>query len=57
MEGVKMWLSSRAADFSNTGIQKLILLYDKFLSSGGDHVEKRLKYECNFVLLTTQEFV
>jgi hypothetical protein len=24
MEGVKMWLSSQAADFSDTGIQKLI---------------------------------
>jgi histone-lysine N-methyltransferase SETMAR len=25
MEGIKMWLSSQAADFFNTGIQKLIL--------------------------------
>jgi histone-lysine N-methyltransferase SETMAR len=25
MEGVKTWLSSQAADFSDTGIQKLIL--------------------------------
>jgi hypothetical protein len=40
MEGVKMWLSSMAAEFFDTGIQKLIPWYDKCLSSGGDYVEK-----------------
>jgi histone-lysine N-methyltransferase SETMAR len=40
MEGVKTWLSSQAADFFDTGIQKLIPRYDKRLSSGNDHVEK-----------------
>jgi hypothetical protein len=40
MEGVKTWLSSQAADFFDTGIQKLIPQYDKCVSSGGDYVEK-----------------
>jgi hypothetical protein len=40
MEGVKMWLSSMAADFFDTGIQKLIPRYDKCLNVGGDYVEK-----------------
>jgi hypothetical protein len=40
MEGVKMWLSSQAADFFNTGIQKLVPAYDKYLNSGNDCVEK-----------------
>jgi hypothetical protein len=40
MEGVKMRLNSQVADFSDTGIQKLIPRYDKCLSSGGDNVEK-----------------
>jgi hypothetical protein len=40
MEGVKTWMSSQAADFFDTGIQKRIPPYDKCLSSGGDYVEK-----------------
>jgi hypothetical protein len=40
MEGVKMWLSSQAADFFRTGIQELIPRYGKCLNSGGDYVEK-----------------
>jgi hypothetical protein len=40
MEDVKTWLSSQAADFFDTGIQKLIPRYDKCLNSGGDYVEK-----------------
>jgi hypothetical protein len=40
MEGVKTWLSSMAADFFDTGIQKLIPRYDKCLNSGSDYVEK-----------------
>jgi hypothetical protein len=39
MEGVKTWLSSQAADFFDTGTQKLIPRY-KRLNSGGDYVEK-----------------
>jgi hypothetical protein len=39
MEGVKMWLSSQAADFLDTGIQKLLPLC-KRLNSDGDYVEK-----------------
>jgi hypothetical protein len=39
-EGVKMWLSSQAADFFDIGIQKLIPRYDTCLSSSGDYVEK-----------------
>jgi hypothetical protein len=39
MEGVKMWLSSEATDFFDTGIQKLIPQYDKYLNSGGDYTE------------------
>jgi hypothetical protein len=35
MEGVKTWLSSQAADFFDTGIQKLIPQYDKYLNSIG----------------------
>jgi hypothetical protein len=40
MEGVKTWLSSQAADFFDTSIQKLISRYDRCLSSGGDYAEK-----------------
>jgi hypothetical protein len=40
MEGVKTWLSSQSADFSDTGIQKHIPRYDKCLNSGGDYFEK-----------------
>jgi transposase len=40
MEGVKSWLSSQAADFFDTSIQKLIPRYDKCLNSGRDYVEK-----------------
>jgi hypothetical protein len=39
MEGVKKWLNSQAADFFDTGIQKLVPRY-KCLSSGGDYVGK-----------------
>jgi histone-lysine N-methyltransferase SETMAR len=38
MEDVKTWLSSQAADFIDTGIQKLIPRY-KCLNSGSDYVE------------------
>jgi hypothetical protein len=40
MEGVKMWLSSQAADFFETGIQELIPRHDKCLNSCSDYVEK-----------------
>jgi histone-lysine N-methyltransferase SETMAR len=40
MEGVKIWLSSQAAGFLDTGIQKLIPQCDKCLISGGDNFEK-----------------
>ncbi|PNF33208.1 hypothetical protein B7P43_G11689 [Cryptotermes secundus] len=40
MEGVETWLRSQAAHFFDTGIQKLIPRYDKYLSSSGDYVEK-----------------
>jgi hypothetical protein len=40
MEGVKTWLSSQMADFSDTGVQKLIPQYDKCLNSGSDCIEK-----------------
>jgi hypothetical protein len=39
MEVVKTWLSSQAADFFDTGIQKLVPRY-KCLNSGSDNVEK-----------------
>jgi hypothetical protein len=39
MECVNTWLSSQAADFFDTGIQKLIPRY-KCLNSGSDYVEK-----------------
>jgi histone-lysine N-methyltransferase SETMAR len=39
-EGVEMWLSLQAADFFDTGIQKLISRFDKCLSSGDDYIEK-----------------
>jgi hypothetical protein len=50
MEGVKTWMSSMAAEFFDTGIQKLIPRYDKYLSSGGDYVEKQLKYVLIFCI-------
>ncbi|PNF26371.1 hypothetical protein B7P43_G17995 [Cryptotermes secundus] len=37
---VTRWFQSQAADFYNTGIQKLVSRYDKCLNSGGDYVEK-----------------
>jgi transposase len=40
IESVKTWLSSQAADFFDTGIQKLIPRCDKRLNSGDDYVEK-----------------
>jgi hypothetical protein len=40
MEGVKTWPSSQAADFFDTGMQKLIPQYDKCLNSSSDYVEK-----------------
>jgi hypothetical protein len=40
MEGVRTWLSSQAADFFGTGIEKLIPQYDKYLNSGRDCIEK-----------------
>jgi hypothetical protein len=46
MEGVKTWLSSQAADFFDTGIQKLLLRY-KCLNSGGDYIEEYEKESVN----------
>jgi hypothetical protein len=40
MEGVKTWVSSQAVDVFDTGIQELILRYDKCPNSGNDYVEK-----------------
>jgi histone-lysine N-methyltransferase SETMAR len=40
MEDVKTWRSSQTADFTVTGIQKLIPRHDKCLNSDGDYVEK-----------------
>jgi hypothetical protein len=40
MEGVETWLSSKAADFFDSGIQKRIPRYDKCVNSGGDYIEK-----------------
>jgi hypothetical protein len=40
MEGAKMWLSSQAAGFFDTGIQILIPYYDKCLNSSDDYAEK-----------------
>jgi transposase len=40
MEGVKTRLSSQAADFTDTDIEKLILRYDKCLNSGKEYVAK-----------------
>jgi hypothetical protein len=39
-DGAKTRLSSRTADFFDTGIQKLIPRYDKCLNSDGDYVKK-----------------
>jgi hypothetical protein len=39
IEVVKTWLSSEAADFFDTGIQKLTPRYDKCLNSGCDSVD------------------
>jgi hypothetical protein len=40
MEGIKTWLSSQAADFFDTGVQKLIPQYDTCLNSSSDYDEK-----------------
>ena len=34
------WFQSQEADFYDTGIQKLVPWYDKYLNSGGEYVEK-----------------
>jgi hypothetical protein len=34
------WPHTQAAIFRNEGIQKLVALNEKWLSSGGDYVEK-----------------
>jgi hypothetical protein len=39
MEDVKMWLTSMAADFFDTGIQKRVPRYN-CLNSGSDYIEK-----------------
>jgi hypothetical protein len=48
-EGFKTWVSLQATDLFDTGIQKLISRY-KCLNSGGDYVEKWLKYVCIFCI-------
>jgi hypothetical protein len=40
MEGVRTWLSFKAADFFGTGKQKHNPQYDMCLTSGGDYVDK-----------------
>jgi hypothetical protein len=50
IESVKTRLSSQAADFFDTGIQQLIPRYEKCLSSGGDYVDKSLKYVRIFLI-------
>jgi transposase len=40
VEGVITWLSSLAAEFFDTGIQKLIPQYDECLNSSGDYIDK-----------------
>jgi hypothetical protein len=37
---VAQWFKSQAADFYDTGIQKLVPWYVKCLNSGGEYVEK-----------------
>jgi hypothetical protein len=39
-EGVKMWLSSQAADIFDTDTQKLFPPYDGCLNSGDDYIKK-----------------
>jgi hypothetical protein len=50
MEGVKMWLSSHAADFSDTGTLEFTPWY-KCLNSGNDYVGKLLKHACIFLYI------
>jgi hypothetical protein len=38
--GVKTWLISKAADFFDAGIQKLIPQYEKCLNSGSGYVKE-----------------
>ena len=37
---VMQWFQSQAADFYDTGIQKVVPRYEKYLNSGGEYVEK-----------------
>jgi hypothetical protein len=39
MQGIKTYLRPQAAGFSDIGIQKFILHYEKYFNSGGDYVE------------------
>ena len=43
---VSEWFQSQAADFYDTGIQKLVPRYDKCLNSGGEYIEKYLNTCC-----------
>jgi [histone H3]-lysine36 N-dimethyltransferase SETMAR len=40
IEAVSDWCNSQAAEFYNTGIEKLVTRWDKCLNNGGDYVEK-----------------
>ena len=41
---VTQWLQSQAADFYDTGIQKLVPRYGKCLNSGSQYVEKTAQH-------------
>jgi hypothetical protein len=53
-ECVKTWLGSWAADFFDTGIQKLNPQYHKCLNFTGDYAEKYLKYVhvCMYIIIS-----
>jgi hypothetical protein len=40
MEDIKTWLSPRMVDFFDTGLQKRIPQYDRFLNSGDNYIVK-----------------
>jgi hypothetical protein len=39
-EAINTWFASQAASFYDTGIQKLVLRYNKCLNNGGNYTKK-----------------
>jgi membrane-associated PAP2 superfamily phosphatase len=50
-EEVMTWFKGQAADFYDSGIQKLVPRHNKCLDNAGDYVEKQSYVQCRFCKL------